>query len=56
MKNLGVVTLQNGENVNIVTEKDLYDIIYNKLSPDIANYLNQTISELNSTINELSER
>lgn len=55
MKNLGVVTLQNGENVNIVTEKDLYDIIYNKLSPDIADYLHQTISELNSTINELSE-
>lgn len=32
MKNLGVVTLQSGENVSIVTEKDLYDVIYNKLS------------------------
>ena len=55
MKNLGVVTLQSGENVNIVTEKDLYDVIYNKLSPDIANYLNQTISELNYTISQLSD-
>ena len=55
MKNLDVVTLQSGENVNIVTEKDLYDVIYNKLSPDIANYLNQTISELNYTISQLSE-
>lgn len=55
MKNLGVITLQSGENVSILTEKDLYDVIYNELSPDIANYLNQTISELNYTINQLSE-